>query len=80
MPGGSTTASVTSGGGSYSISSSSINEFVGPYSLGINSSCPNPLSGAVITRLYRRGSNSPDTNTGTLWIVWAKLEQSFTVH
>ena len=80
MPGGSTTAPVTAGGGGYSVSSTSINEFVGPYGLGINASCPNPLSGAVITRLYRRGSNSPDTNTGTLWIVWAKLEQSFTVH
>ena len=38
MPGGSTTAPVTSGGGGYSISSSSINEFVGPYGLGINAS------------------------------------------
>jgi hypothetical protein len=80
MPGGSTVYSVTSGGGGGSISSSSVNEFTGPYGLGINGSCPNPLSGAVITRLYRRGSNGPDTNAGTLWIVWAKLEQSFTVH
>jgi hypothetical protein len=79
MPAGSTSVGVTSGGGGNSISSSSINEFSGPYGLGINASCPNPISGAVITRLYRRGSNGPDTNTGTLWIVWAKLEQNFKI-
>lgn len=70
---------MTSGGGGFSISSSSINEFVGPYGLGVNASCPNPPASAFITRLYRRGSNGPDTNTGTLWIVWAKFEQNFKV-
>jgi hypothetical protein len=79
MPAGSTSYGVTSGGGGSSISTSSINEFTGPYGLGVNAACSNPVSGAVITRLYRRGSNGPDTNTGTLWIVWAKLEQNFKV-
>ncbi len=79
MPGGSTSYSVTSAGGGFSISSSAITEFSGPYGLGVNSSCPNPVTGAIITRLYRRGSNAPDTNTGTLWIVWARLEQNFKV-
>ena len=79
MPGGSTSYSVTSTGGGFSISSSAITEFSGPYGLGVNSSCPNPVTGAIMTRLYRRGSNAPDTNTGTLWIVWAKLEQNFKV-
>ena len=79
MPAGSSSYSVTANGGGSSIANSQINEFTGPYGLGINASCPNPISGAVITRLYRRGSNGPDTNTGTLWIVWAKLEQSFKI-
>ena len=79
MPAGSSSYSVTANGGGSSIANSQINEFTGPYGLGINASCPNPISGAVITRLYRRGSNGPDTNTGTLWIVWAKLEQNFKV-
>jgi hypothetical protein len=49
-----------------------------PYSLGINSTCQIP-TGAVITRQYRRGSNAADTNTGTLWIVWAEYKQNFRV-
>ncbi len=78
MLSGSASLPVTSGGSSSSISSSSINEFAPPYSLGINSTCQIP-TGAVITRQYRRGSNAADTNTGTLWIVWAKYEQNFRV-